>query len=431
MSGIGQFVDEKIVPFAAKISENTVVKAIQYGAMATMPLTLGVSLLAILLNLPFEAWTTWLTTNGIDVHLAATIKVTMEIAALYMSFMIGYNNTALRGRSGVTGGIISLAAFLILAPQTIAYDGGVVAGLNFDYLGSNGIFGGMIVAVIISSLFVYLDKKGIVVKLPESVPPMVSQSLSPTFIAIIIFTGVFFVRVGFGMTQYGNFYDFITTVLGQPIVNLGTSLPSVLALLVLINVFWFFGIHPMTLLSVYMPVLMTVGQANLTAFMAGETMPYLAFSASFAFYAVGGTGNTLGLALIIPFIAKSERYKALGKLSVGPSLFNINEPFIFGLPIMLNPLFLTPMVATSIVNTLLGYLAYTLGVFNTLNPTISLPWIMPAFITPFFTIGFAGVLTVVLIIVVDALIYYPFFRKADNLAYEEENQPVESARTYA
>lgn len=422
---VTSFVDEKIVPLAAKISENKVIRSIQYGAMATMPLTLGVSLLAIINNLPIPALADWLASSGVGVHLSATIKIAMEISALFMSFMIGYHNANQRGSSGLTGGILAMASFLILTPHVITSENVEVAGLNFDFLGSNGIFGGMIIAILVSSLFVALDKKGIVIKLPDSVPPMVSQSLSPTFISIIIFTIVFGVRTMFGMTQYGNFYTFIGDVVGTPIVNLGTSLPSILVFMILMNLFWFFGIHPMTLISVYMPVLMTVGQTNLSAYTAGEAMPYLAFTASLAYMQVGGTGNTLGLALYMPFVAKSERYKALGKLSLGPSIFNINEPYIFGLPIMLNPLFLAPMIITAIVNTLMGYLGFTLGIFNTLNPTIALPWIMPAFVGPLFTIGVRGVLFAILVIIIDGVIYYPFFKKADQLAYREEIENVE------
>lgn len=316
MSNIGTIVDEKIIPVAAKISENKIVKSIQYGAMATMPLTLGVSMLAIAINLPFDSWQLWLVESGVNVHVNATIKVAMEISAIFMSFMIGYHNANERKSSGLTGGIIALASFLILTPQSIPYEGGEVAGLNFTYLGSSGIFGGMIVAIIVSSIFVALDRKGLVVKLPTSVPPMVSQSLSPTFIAIIIFTLVCGVRIGFGITHYGNFYDFITQTLGAPIVSLGTSVPSVLILMVLMNVFWFFGIHPNTLISVYMPVFMMTGQANLAAYGSGQAMPYLAFSATLAYMQVGGTGNTLGIALLMPFLSKSKRYKTLGKIAL-------------------------------------------------------------------------------------------------------------------
>lgn len=420
MSKFATFMDDVVLPTVTKLSENKVVRSIQAGAMSTMPLTLGVSLLAIVVNLPIQAWSTWLSETGIAGHMNATIKVTMEISALYMTFMIGFFNAQERKRNGLTGGIMALGAFLILMPHTIPYEGGVASGLNFDYLGSSGIFTGMIVAILISGAYVFLDKKGWVIKLPQSIPPMVAQSLSPTFIAIMIFTTTFLVRVGLAATSYEHLFNLINTVLGAPLVSLGTSIPSAFIFYTVMNLMWFFGIHPMTALSVYLPVLMTAGVTNLNAYMANQAMPFLAFTAVGMYSQVGGTGNTFGLALMMPFIAKSERYKALSKIALAPGIFNINEPFIFGLPIMLNPLFLVPLVATPIVNGLIGLAAFNLGVYNTLNPTISLPWIMPIFVSQFFTIGIKGALTAIVVIVVDALIYLPFFRKADRIALEEE-----------
>lgn len=425
MSESKSIINDRIMPVMGKISQIKAIRAIQYGAMATMPLTLGVSLIAILVNLPIEPWVAWLAQTGIDEHMRATIKVTMEITALYMTFMIGYHNANERNSNPVTGGILSLASFLVLMPQVIPYDGGEVAGLNFDYIGSNGIFGGMIVALLVSSLYCVLDKKGLVVKLPNSVPPMVAQSLSPTFIAIIIFVLVCLARIGFSLTAWGDYFDFINSVVGAPIMSLGATPISAIIFMITISVFWFFGIHPNTILSIYLPVLMATGVANLTAFMDGEPMPHLAFTAAMAFYSLGGAGNTLGISLLIPFISKSQRYKTLGKLSLAPAIFNINEPLVFGLPLMLNPIFFIPMVSTSLVNGILGIIGYNLGVYDTLNPSISLPWIMPAFIGPILTIGIKGVIAALIAICINGLIYLPFFLKADKLAFEEE-QAIET-----
>ena len=106
MENFTDTIDRKIMPALSKVTENKVIKAIQYGAMATMPLTLGVALIAILVNLPFEAWTNWLATTGLSVHMNATLKVTMEATALFMTFMIGYFHALERGKSGSTGGDI-------------------------------------------------------------------------------------------------------------------------------------------------------------------------------------------------------------------------------------------------------------------------------------------------------------------------------------
>lgn len=420
MNNLTNFLDSKLMPKISKLSENTVIKSVQYGAMSTMPLSLGVALIAILANLPFEAWTNWLAATGIHAHMQSVLKVTLESLALYMTFIIGYYNAHERGTNGLTGGVISLGAYLILMPHEIAYEGGTVSGIDFSYLGADGIFGGMIIALVFSGLYTFLNKKGLVVKLPASVPPKVAESMSPTFISIILFTLVFLTRVGLSFTEYGNYFTAINTILGGPILQLGANPTSAIIFLMLTSACWFFGIHPNVILSMYLPVLMTTGTANLNAYMSGEAMPYFAFTGAMMFYAFGGTGNTIGLSLIMPFIAKSERYKTLGKLNIGPALFNINEPLIFGLPVMLNPIFFIPLVGSSLVNGLLGVLFYNLGFFNALNPTISLPWVMPVVVGHFIRMGFLGALAALIVVVVDALIYLPFFKKADNLALAEE-----------
>lgn len=420
MTNFTETLDRKIMPHISRLSENTVIKSIQYGAMSTMPLSLGVALIAIISNLPIESWLNWLTTTGIDIHMQSTLKVTLESLAIYMTFIIGYYNAQLRNANGLTGGIMSMAAYLILMPHTISYEGGTVAGIDFNYLGADGIFAGMILAILISGLYVLLNKKGLVVKLPESVPPKVAESMSPTFIAIIIFSGVFLLRVGFSYTEFGNYFTALNTVIGGPILALGANPTSAVIFLMLTSASWFFGIHPNVILSMFLPVLMTTGTANINAFLAGETMPYFAFTGAMMFYAFGGTGNTIGLSLMMPFVAKSERFKTLGKLNIGPAIFNINEPLIFGLPIVLNPIFFIPLVGSSLVNGLLGILFYNLGFFNALNPTISLPWVMPVVVNQFMRIGLLGGLAALIVLIVDALIYYPFFRKADKLALAEE-----------
>lgn len=425
MNNITETIDAKIMPTLSKLTENKVIKAVQYGAMATMPLTLGVALIAVLVNFPVESWTNWLATTGIDVHMRATIKVTMEATALFMTFMIGYHHAHQRGKNGLTGGILSLGAFLILMPHVIPYDGGVVEGINFSFLGADGIFGGLILAVVISGLYSKLEDKGLVVTLPNSVPPMVAQSLSPTFIAIIIFTLVFFARVAFSYTDYGDYFTALNTIVGTPILALGATPTSAIIFMSLGSLSWFFGVHPNVLLSMYLPVLMTTGTANVNGFMAGEEMPYFVFTAAMMYYALGGTGNTLGMSLFMPLTAKSERYKALAKLNIGPAIFNINEPLIFGLPIVLNPIFFIPLLLTSIVNGLMGLMFYNFGFFSSLNPTISLPWPTPAPITHLLRIGVMGLVGVVIAISVNALIYYPFFKRADKLAYLEEQEELE------
>lgn len=424
MSNFSGTVEKKIMPVMTKISNNKVIKAITGGMMATMPLTLGTCLIAIAVNFPIKAWTTWLAETGIDAHMNAVINGTSQLIGLYIAFTIAYSYGKSKGHDGVTSGVLSLGSFIILMPQQVKVGDTSILALTKDYLGSTGIFGAMIIAIVVTAIYCYLDKKGLVIKMPDSVPEMVSKSLSPTLIAIIIFTLILGVRIAFGATSYGNMYDFITQTVGIPIMKFGASPFSLIIVLTIMNFFWFFGIHPNTILSVYMPVLITSGTANLAAFQSGQPMPYLVFSALYGYLVLGGQGSTLGLAITMFFASKSERFRAMGRLAIVPALFNINEPLIFGTPIMLNPIFFIPMVFSSAVGAVVGMTFINLGAHATMNPTISLPWTMPAPVGAAITTGLFAALGLCCAIVATALLYFPFFKYADKQALKEEQQEV-------
>lgn len=414
------FMENKIVPLMAKIGENKVLKAITAGMLSTMPLSLGTSIVAIVANFPITAWTTWLAETGLNVHTSAVISATTTIIALYLAFIIGYNNAKLRESDSMTAGVLSLAAFLILMPQTITIGETTVSALSQSYIGSGGIFVAILAGILVSSLYVVLKRKGLAIKLPNSVPEMVSQSLSPTFIAMIIFIVILAVRIAFGFTSYGNVFDAINGVIGIPVMKLGSSPIALITLYATANLLWCFGIHPSAITSFYTPVFLVVMTSNITAFSAGEGIPYLAFMMIYQFMMLGGTGCTLGLTINMLIFGKSERFKALGKLAIVPNLFNINEPVIFGAPIIYNPVFMLPMTFVAVINGLAVWLCCNIGWFNSFNPTIRVPWTMPGPIIHFLQSGWLPALIAVAVIVLDALIYLPFFKIADKAALKEE-----------
>ncbi|MGG0824741.1 PTS transporter subunit EIIC [Paenibacillus turicensis] len=414
-------IEQKVVPATAKISSNKVIMTLTASMMATMPLTLGTSIIAIIANFPIPAWTSWLAANGINAHADAVISGTTQILALFLAFIIGYNYAKLKGFNAMTSGVLSLGSFIILMPQTYALpDGKVIKVLQSSYLGSSGIFVAMLTGILIAVLYCFLEKKGFVIKFPDSVPDMISKALSPTFIAMIVFIVIFFVRIAFGMTSYGNIFDCINTLVAKPVMNFGSSPISLIIIYSIGNLFWCFGVHPSPILSPYVPVFITAMTGNIEAFQAGEPLPYLMFAVVSVYVMLGGTGCTLGLAFDMTFFSKSKRFKSLGKLTLIPNIFNINEPIIFGAPIIFNPIFMIPMTLSSVLTGSIGMLLVKLGAFNTLNPLIKMPWIMPAPITALIQTGVFAALGAIVAIIATAVLYYPFFRYADKMALREE-----------
>ena len=221
--GIQSFLDKHLAPFAVKLSSNEILKSISGGLIATMPITLGVSLISIVINLPIPGWTDFLASSGLSAVANQVLAVTMNMLSPYIVVALSYRFGKLRGLSGMTSAILSLGAFLILMPLTVeTADYSSTYFLNMTYLGSGGIFVALIVGLAVPAVLSVLMKR-VSLKLPDTVPPMVSDSLNPTFAAMILFVLCLLLKWGMMFTPWGNLFDMISGVVAAPIMNVGTS----------------------------------------------------------------------------------------------------------------------------------------------------------------------------------------------------------------
>lgn len=420
--------EKYIAPLAEKVNGSDVIKALSRGMMYTMPITLGVCVLAILVNLPIEQWTTFLTSSGLSAVCNQVLTVTMNMLALYIVISVAYNHGKQKGVNGITASIVTLGVFLVLMPLNVVTEGRSTSySISTTYLGSNGIFVAILLGISISWLYAFLMKR-IAIKLPESVPTMVTDSLSPTFVAIVIFSFAFLLKWGLTFTAYNNLFDMINEVLAMPIMNVGSSPWAIIIAYTFSNLLWFFGVHPSAVMNVFSPAISVCLLGNLEAFMAGTPvaeLPNLAFVTIYAAMSLGGSGNLIGLAISM-MKAKSQRYKALFKVAGIPSLFNISEPMMFGVPVVLNPIFFIPMVIATPLCSFIAWGLCNIGLANAINPAVMSPWVMPKFISGFMS-GGVGLFAIVMIcMITSVLLYYPFFKIADKKACEEENEEVVS-----
>lgn len=419
MEKLEHFLTKVIGPFAQKINDNKSLQSIAEGFVRTTPITIGIAAFAIIGNLPITGWTEWLTEVGLKGHFDAVLNASTNALALYAVFSIAYCYARRCKRTPITAGFMALLSFIIIMPQSVEGANGAITALDLNYLGGNGILVGLFIALIVGHLYVWLCEKGISFKLPDSVPPNVSESLSPVFIAMIIVAVAFGIRVGFGYTPYGDAFNFFSQTIGGWMIKFGLSVPTVFLIYFLANFLWFFGIHPNTIYGPFTSLVTLAMLQNIADFQAGVPLTYLSISLVSAFAGFGGNGNTLGLCISM-FTAKSKRYKQMLKLSLIPNLFNINEPLIFGMPLMLNPTFFVPMVFSNVVMGLIGLAATQIWTF-TYNPLMSLlPWTTPVFIKNFLAGGMALLVMSLILLCVNALMYYPFFKIADKKAVEEE-----------
>lgn len=419
MKTLENFLQKFIGPIAKVMSENDTIQSVAEGFMRTGPVTFGVCIFIILGNLPIDGYSQWLTSIGLKSHFDAIQNASLNILALYVSFTVAFSFAKRKGDNALSCGILSLLSFLMIIPQTITGAEGDVTAFDITYLSGTGILVALIFAIVIGHMFHYLSKKGLKFKMPAGVPPMVSESFEPIFISMIIVGFSFLVRVGFGYTSFGNFLNFFDQTIGTFIIKIGLSLPTIFLIYFAANLLWFFGIHPNTIYSAFVPLQMTLIMTNVADAQAGKPLTYLTITLVSMFASFGGNGNTIGLCLSM-FTAKSQRYKQMLKLSFIPNLFNINEPLIFGMPVMLNPIFFIPMVFCNVVMGLIGLFATQIFTF-TYNPAMSLlPWTTPFFVKAFLAGGISLLIMVLILLAVNTLMYYPFFKIADKKAYEEE-----------
>ena len=422
---IQNIMDKTIAPVASKVADSKMLDALMGGMMCTLPMTLGVSVIAILINFPIPGFSDWVVSSGLMATGNSILTVTMNMMGIYISFFIGLRWGKVCGLSGYTGGIVSGAVFLAFMPQQSFEDITMASFIKTSYMGSNGIFVAILLGLIVPKVTAILMSK-LEIKLPDMVPPMVADSLSPMFAAIVLFTAVWFAKWGLSFTPWGNLFDMINTLIGTPVTMVGASPLAYIIVCSLQSIFWFFGVHPNVMLNFYAPVIMACSAANTEAIIAGEALPYGAWAVVALGTAIGGQANALGISISLLF-TKSERFKAIRGIALVPSLFNISEPLMFGLPVVLNPMYFIPFVLNIPVCAIVVQALYALGLGAAFNPTIQLPWVLPQPVIAFMQGGIGCLVISVAVLAVSVLMYTPFTLMADRQALREEQAALEES----
>ncbi len=421
MDGITRILEEKFLPIAVKMQSNRYLMSLRNGLVTSLPLMIVGSFVIVIAELPVDPYQNMMLSvfgeNWKWFNWGVIYASTMGMVGVIASIGVAYALTEQYKKPALPAGIISLAGFFILLHQQEA------GGYATTFFGARGLFAGMVVALITAEIYNFVLEKGWTIKLPEQVPPAISNqfmALTPAALAIVFWTVV---RFGFAHTSYITFSDFILQVLQVPLTALGTGLVGTMFAVFFDSAFWFVGIHGSSIVgSVFQPIWQAATLSNLAASQAGETIPYIVtyeFMRNLIY--IGGSASTLSLAFIMAFLMKSEQIKTIGRLSIAPGLFNINETVTFGLPIIMNPMMLIPFILAPITLTLISYGAIASGIVGHL-PGLAAPWTMPVILSGFY-IGNGDVRFVLLQIVnfvVSGLIYFPFVAAFDKKKYQEE-----------
>ncbi|WP_415962262.1 PTS cellobiose transporter subunit IIC [Collinsella tanakaei] len=311
---------------------------------------------------------------------------------------------------GIVDGVISL----LNDAESNLFSGWTVSSSGPARFGATGIFCAFIIAWFSVRIYALCVEKNIVIKLPDVVPDGVARSftaLIPGFLVAIVCMLIQVVFMMFGT----DFYSFISIPFGF-VVNIVDTLPGILFIYFLIHALWLVGIHGATIVT---SPLTAIALSNLVVNADGGSAIYAGeFNNAFVF--IGGSGATLGLTILMVTIAKSEQLKAIGKAEIVPALFNINEPLIFGLPIVYNPWLAVPFMLAPMAPAAIAYLAISMHFIPSV--IVQVPWPTPVGLGAFISCGgsFTAALVAILGAVVATLIYFPFFKKYDKKLCEEE-----------
>lgn len=429
-----KLVEKYLLPFAAKIQANKYISSISDGFALVLPVIMIGAIFTLITSMQIEVYQTFIASTGIKTIFSFASAVTTDLLAVYAAFAIAYSLTKKKGleKDASIVGSITIVMLLLLIPMGVSTqtDSGeivnIAAALPTGYLGAKGLFMAIIVGLTVPSIYGLVAKKGFTIKLPDSVPSTISRSFSalvPAFVVALIFS---LIRFGFAQTSFGDANSFIYAFVAQPLNALGRSPISVIVFVLFCQILWFFGLHGfLVILPFVQTIFMPLSQTNLEAYNAGvavlpEAITYQHFG---TYILIGGSGAVLGLAILMAFFAKSERYKTLGRLGLPGSIFGINEPIIFGLPLVLNPLMLIPFLLTPVIMFIIPYVLQLLGLIPTLRG-IQLPLGTPVILYGLIEGGVPIMLVQLLLIAVQIVCWYPFFRVLDKKAYEEEHQPI-------
>lgn len=421
MDNFVNILQDKLGPIAAKLNANRYLASIRDGFMGVMSLLILGSIFLLLAALPLPGYADFMASVfGPDwsQFFLIPFNMTMSIMTIYVVIGIARGMAQQYKVDELASMLWALAGFLILTPVG-SFDGG--SYLPMGNFGAGGLFLGMISAILAVEIINFVYSRGWKIKMPDTVPSNVSRSfdaLTPGIFIMVIFT---LINLLFKATPYETANNFIFTFIQTPLTALGASLPATVLVLLIETLLFSFGLHgPNIVGGVMQPIWLTLTAENAAAFAAGEALPNIV---NYQFYSnyvkLGGCGATIGLAILCLIAAKSTQYKTLGKLAIGPAIFNINEPLIFGVPIVLNPVMMIPFMITPIVLAIATYFVMSIGLVPLANGA-NIPWTTPPVVAGLIIGGWKGALWQVVEILISVAIFFPFFKMQDNKAYQEE-----------
>ncbi|HEL2433847.1 TPA: PTS lactose transporter subunit IIBC [Streptococcus suis] len=420
---------EKGKPFFEKISRNPYLRAIRDGFIAAMPVILFSSIFLLVAFVPNIFGFTWS-----DEAVAAIMKpygYTMGIVAVLVAGTTAKSLTDAFNRqlpktnqiNFISTMIASISGFLLLASD------GIEGGFANGYMGTKGLLTAFLAAFITVNIYKVCVKNNVTIRMPDEVPPNVSQAFKdviPYALSIFVLYGIDLVTRQFLGTNVAE----AILKLFEPLFTAADGYVGITIIFGAYALFWFVGIHGPSIVE---PAIAAITYANIETnfqlLQAGQHADKILTSGTQMFIVtMGGTGATLVVPFMFMWLTKSKRNKAIGRASVVPTFFGVNEPILFGAPLVLNPVFFVPFILAPIAN--VWIFKFFVDTLKMNSFSVNLPWATPGPLgivmgTNFAPLAFA---LAILLVVVDVLIYYPFLKVYDEqILAEEQSGKVENS----
>ena len=432
-----------LVPLAEAIGKNKYLVSIRDGFLITTPILIAGSIFLLIGEFPWPALNEWMGSIIVDQKTGANLTsfiekpagATFSIMAIFAVIAIAYSFAKQMKTNKIFGSATAVMSWLLLMPYSI--DGVTkigrkevpvsLEGIPLNWVGAKGIFIGIIVSFLAVHIYAFIEKKGWVIKMPPGVPPTVVESFAALIPAMFVMIFFFLINLILGFLGT-NAFQVIFDILQTPLVHLGGTLGALLIAFLFNGLFWFFGINGGAVVgAVYGPVLATLSLENVEFFKNGVGSPNIVNEQFYELFVVyGGAGSTLSLIIAMLFFCKSKRITELGKLALIPGIFGINEPIIFGLPMVLNPVMVLPFLLIPIFNILVGYTSMAMKLVPITNG-VTIPWTTPPVISGFLATDWRGAVLQIILIIIGIFLYMPFIKAMDKQYLADEANAVEVA----
>lgn len=466
-NSFGEFINKKVLPPIMKFVNTKPITALKDGMVYALPFIIIGSVFLILSNIPIPAVANALKASGWSAVFSQAYTASFGLISVWASIGIAYVYVRNEGYEPLPAGLTSLSAFLILqflqvdnplvasmgksgsgitnAAGNVIMSGSQVAqhidklphalqtflsspvtnAINITWLGGQGMIAAIIIGILVGWSYTKMLRAGWKITLPEQVPANVANQFTAMIPAGVILTAAMLLYAFFKMIMSTDLLQLIYKLLQTPLQGLSDSLGGALIIAFLVPFFWFFGVHGGLIMGAITSGLLipnTFDNANL--YHAGKlSLANGAHIVTNEFYNnfinLTGSGITIGLVIFTLYAARSAQMKSLGKIELVPALFNINEPFLFGLPLVMNPFLAIPFFLTPVIVALTTYLVIYFGIVPPLNG-VAAPWTTPPVISGFLIGGWKMAIWQAIVLAMSTAMYFPFAKKYDNYLLAQE-----------